>query len=655
MSAFRRAALIFGFSASIVGLLLVTTPALAGLVEIPDIAMTASLILAGLLALAFATRYVLGESKSVSDVGGIDPGISDEFPEPESRPQYPRPGSAFARQLDAIRWADRRKEEPAGHAAVRAELTEIAAGVLSWANGWTRPEIEAHLADGNWTENLHATEFFADDVPSTSRRERLRALRTAEPPFARRSRHAVAELASVLVGSRVSSKTSAETTPFEDMPPTTVREFWPDRADQTTRDSLSSRVRGVIVASFVAGGLGIFVRQPGLLMIALFGIAVAGSARTMSPPTIDVVVTRTVTEASPDPGRDVTVSVTVRNTGDGILPDLRLVDGVPAGLEVTDGSPRIATALRPGKRATFSYTVEAVQGTHTFEPALLVARDFTGLHERQTFASATPTRLECRPPAMPAIPFEPQPRATVNPGQMQTTVKGAGVEFHSVREYRPGDPFSRVDWNRKAKTGELATVDFLESRLARVVVLIDARREVYLSANGRNRIPAVRWNVDAGRRIVDSLLDASTPVGVAALSSTTCWVSPGAGEEHRTRVHDVLTTSPAFDWMPPDDGFEMSSATAELRQRLATDTQVVVLSPLCDDGVKRLVQYLDACGRSVSVVSPDPTCHEESMGIVPGYARVTRRLRLRELRGNGIDVLDWDVTGSFEGAVERGA
>jgi len=52
-------------------------------------------------------------------------------------------------------------------------------------------------------------------------------------------------------------------------------------------------------------------------------------------------------------------------------------------------------------------------------------------------------------------------------GRVPTDVGGAGVEFHATREYRRGDPVKRIDWNRRARTGELATLELREERAPR--------------------------------------------------------------------------------------------------------------------------------------------------------------------------------------------
>jgi uncharacterized protein (DUF58 family) len=139
---------------------------------------------------------------------------------------------------------------------------------------------------------------------------------------------------------------------------------------------------GVAAVGFVAAGAGAIVNQPGLLLASVVGIAFAAYAQTSSsPPATELRLERELSDPDPRAGQAVEVTVRVVNEG-GTLPDLRLVDGVPPALEVTEGSPRLATALRTGRSATFRYTVEARRGVHPFEPMTIIARDASGATER---------------------------------------------------------------------------------------------------------------------------------------------------------------------------------------------------------------------------------------------------------------------------------
>jgi len=410
------------------------------------------------------------------------------------------------------------------------------------------------------------------------------------------------------------------------------------------------RWRGAVALSLVAIAVGATTRVPGVLVLGVFGVAVAGFAKLFTPPTPSLSVERSVDEDDPEPGDEVRVTVTVTNEGS-FLPDLRVVDGVPETLAVVDGSPRLATALRAGKSATVAYTVEASRGDHEFGAVDVVARDITGSHETRTTVPAD-TAVACVPdlPALASFPLREQTVQRV--GRVPTSTGGSGVEFYATREYRSGDPLSRVDWKRLARDGELATVQFREERAASVVAVVDTRAAAHVSdADGTN---AVEYGVEAAGGVASALLDSGDQVGVASFGPYWAWLAPGLGREHRARLEELLARDRGFSVSPPDRRFLAALVFRRLRKHLPDDAQVVFCSPLVDDAAAGYVRRLEASGHPVTLVSPDVT-GSETLG--QQFARMERAVRIRSLRAAGVRVIDWRAGDSLALAVadaERG-
>ena len=222
---------------------------------------------------------------------------------------------------------------------------------------------------------------------------------------------------------------------------------------------------GVAAIAFFAAGAGVIASRPALLLASVVGVAYVAYARTAGAPTVALKVERRLSDPEPDPGEP--VEVTIRATNEGpLLADLRLVDGVPDGLAVSDGSPRHATALRRGRVVEFGYTVEAARGEHAFGPVTVIARDASGALEHETEVEVeVETTLTCVPPLPPSTISVPLRAQTAQyTGPVATRGGGSGVEFYTTRDYRAGDAMTRVDWNRLARTGELSTVQFREER-----------------------------------------------------------------------------------------------------------------------------------------------------------------------------------------------
>ncbi|MDS0282293.1 DUF58 domain-containing protein [Haloarcula onubensis] len=409
----------------------------------------------------------------------------------------------------------------------------------------------------------------------------------------------------------------------------------------------TGRWRGIAAVALCFVAVGVLTDRPATLLVGVVGAGLAAYPRLSRPPTVDLELERRLADSRPGPGEPVTVTTRVTNTGGRTLADCRIVDGVPAMLSVASGSPRHAAVLRPGETTEFSYDVETEPGRHQFDPATVVARDITGAHEVETTVAAG-TEIQCAD-AVPELPVREQPNG--HAGRLVTDEGGSGIEFHSVREYRPGDPMGRIDSKRWARTGELTTVEFREERPTSVLLLVDARAPAYRApADGRPN--AVAHCLAGVEQLVSALSETRDAVGLAAFGRELCFRPPGVGSDHETALWELLATHPAFDATPPGHVRAGSGADAEsdgdidqqatlLRKQLGSDTQVVVLSPLADEAIVETVRTLAAAGHTTTVISPDVTA-EGSLG--RRLARRERRLRLRALRGADIPVVDWDPT-----------
>jgi uncharacterized protein (DUF58 family) len=396
------------------------------------------------------------------------------------------------------------------------------------------------------------------------------------------------------------------------------------------------RWRGVVAVALFAGAAGLLFKRPLPLLLSVVGIGYAAYPQIPTPPNVALELDRKLRPENPSDGEDVTVEVTVTNTGSSVLPDLRLIDGVPPMLSVSGGTPRHATTLRPGRSSTFSYEVTATQGTHRFEPATVVARDISGATEVETEVAAE-TTIECVT-EVPEVPLRQQTQDHV--GRIITNDGGAGVEFHRTREYQRGDDMSRIDWNRFARTGELTTTEFREERAANIVLCLDVREIAYRSPND-DAPHAVAHELAAAEQLLSALSETTDAVGLASLSgSEPCWLPPGAGRDHLLRARQLLASHPALTPYPPDEPSEadIDDQVRKLRGRLGSDTQVVLLSPLLDADAVAAAMALEAAGHATTVVSPDVTD-----GQSPGtrLARTERRNRIDTVREAGIRVVDW--------------
>jgi uncharacterized repeat protein (TIGR01451 family) len=406
---------------------------------------------------------------------------------------------------------------------------------------------------------------------------------------------------------------------------------------------------GIGALAFAAAGLGVVLESRPLLLGVTVVVGYLAYANLLDAPSPTLAVAHRIADPDPDPGDEVTVTVVVENTGEATLTDLRMLDEVPDALEVVGGTPRTATSLRPGARATFSYDVLARRGEFTFDGLTVVARSIDGSVEREQELETTATRFACTPSLDTTTTVPLRPQTSPYTGRVSTQTTGEGVEFASLREFRSGDPLSRLDWNRFARDGELATLEFREERMATVVVLLDLREEAYLqSASGE--LHAIDREIDAAGRLFHSLLDSGDRVGIAALSPHDVWLAPSAGPTHRAKARHLLATHEALSPTPPEGRFLVRTALRTLQTRLHDEAQILFLSPVADRVAEYVARSLQVRGHPVTVVSPDPTS-EDTAG--HQFARIERSNRLNDLRTSGIRVVDWDDEETLTQAIVR--
>lgn len=587
--------------------------------------------------------------------------------EPESTPSVPTPGDDLMATAQEFSPVTGRYMEDYQHIVLG--LRGAATAVLTRFRGLTDEAAERALDEGTWTDDDWAASFLSrEQTTPTSTGDRIWTRIGVTDPFQQGVERTATAIASVGYDAdapagddRDDGALDCDDGPLESVEQRTTRRRLPGPDELEPIET--GHLRGIGALALVAIGLGALADSAPIVLAGIVGVGYAGVANALAVPRPDLSVTRVLDEESPGPDEEVTVTLTVTNEGSRPVLDLRIVDGVPASLAVTDGSPRAGTALRPGESIDIEYTVTATVGRHEFDPTLVCARDGLRTGERRLLLPSE-TVLSCEPRLQSTTaPVPLQPRQTALTGQLRTPTGGEGTEFHSVRAYRESDPLNRIDWNRRARTGELATLEFHEQRAARVLLVVDARRECFVSP-GPGQPHAVSRSLDAVGRLAATLLAAGDTVGLAALGPTTrthedagrdetadpVWVAPGSGRHHRAKLATTLSGHPQFSMVPPDAECDWLTQIRRIRRQLASETQIVFLSPLADRSSYHVVHRFETHGHPVTVVSPDPTAMDTA-----GHrlARVARSIRRFDLQRIGVPVVDWRADEPAEAALAQ--
>ncbi|MFC3958452.1 DUF58 domain-containing protein [Halovivax cerinus] len=561
-----------------------------------------------------------------------------------------------------------------------AGLYGIAIAVLTRFRGLPEDDATALLDDGSWTDDPFAAGLLSPtrSVPyrDTGLRTRLLQYTSLVPTATLRnrvtrlietkSRYTVAIERTAAAVTRISDEARGGTIlrgePDHVEPPAdgiSVRTTdGPVAAPTEAGHHRTAYWNGIGLVALLPITVGLYAREPAVVLLGAVAVAFAGVASITRAPKPDIDVTRTITPEEPKPGERVDVTVTIENASASTLFDLRYVDGVPAPLSVVAGSARLGTALGAGESVSYEYTLRASRGRHEFDPGLAVTRDLFQSEERATYVPSESV-IVAEPPPTP-LSHDPALRRVAGTfgSSFATDDGGDGTAFHSVREYRRGDPLNRIDWNRRARTGELATLEFEEEYAGSVLLLVDARAAAYVT-HEQGAPHAVDRAVTACSRLIPTLLEEGHHVGLAAVgpavraastdtSAGACWIPPHTGRTHERRLVAAMSGHPQFSPSVPTGATRWRTQLRDLKRRLSQNVQVLFVSPLVDSTSVEIPRRLEASGHAVSVLSPDATA---TATVSQRLARVARLIRRFDLQRSGIPVIQWDAGETIEGAL----
>lgn len=575
--------------------------------------------------------------------------------DPETSRDIPVPGATFDQRL---RKAQSRTSDPDSytHQRIHDQLESIAQRLLTTYGQMDANKAAEQIRRGTWTDNDVATTFLQEEILSPSLSAQIRGYWKSSSYYVYCADQTVTALLEYtgnlqdtqqqdqsLFHSVLGWNSSGPTTPSD-----RTNKTEDESGTEVKASQLTYHWQGI--SALALGGLafGLIFASPGLLLASAIGVSYTAYSRYQPEPQLDVTVNHSFSNPSPYPGEELTITVTVHNDGDNVISDLRVIDGVPTDLAVVNGSPRHATVLPSGEITSFQYTVQVRRGTHPFTPVLVCARPVSDTVEVERTID-TDVEIVSRP--IRASELHPSVRKQMAKyvGQNPTQTGGHGLEFHSVRQYRHGDPVNRIDWKRFARSGDLATIAYREERAAKILIAIDTREAAYIAPSPRERTACDR-SVTGATKLATTLLKSGNQVGLTAFGPEECWVPPTGTQKSGQRIREVLTKHAAFSHVPPDEPCYATDWIEMFRHRISNVTQIILFSPLSDQAAVTVALTLEAYGHRVTVISPDPTS-QETVG--QRVAALKRDLRISTLRKAGVWVVDWPTSRRLEAAFEQ--
>lgn len=427
----------------------------------------------------------------------------------------------------------------------------------------------------------------------------------------------------------------------------------------------TQRWRTAVGITLLFAGIGVWFANPVLLVGSMIPVGFVGYTALLSAPVPGQALRcrRTVTPTTTYAGETVTVELLIENTSERQFADLRVVDGVPSELAVVEGSPRTGCSLASGEEIKIEYTLRARYGEFTFSDVTVRTQSVSG--DSQYTTAVTPdgeSQITARydPDSYPLTE-----RTLPLAGAISADSGGEGLEFFGTRAYQPTDPASRINWRQYAKERELTTIEYRQDEAAEVLVVVDARPSAGVAETPTAPTATTRC-VSMARDIINSMLGDRNRVGALTLGvdpsdvelaatesgdAKLAWIPPTSSQQLRSRIELLLDAAAAT--VQPDTASETAPIEIqpiEIIDRLSQQTQLVVVTPLCDEYPLELVQQCEAAGYAVNVYSPGFTAQTTPGATV---ATMQRSLRIATLRSRDTTVVDWNPSEPLNSAFER--
>jgi uncharacterized protein (DUF58 family) len=175
--------------------------------------------------------------------------------------------------------------------------------------------------------------------------------------------------------------------------------------------------------------------------------------------------------------------------------------------------------------------------------------------------------------------------------------RGAGAEFHQLREYREGDGLRQIDWKATSRMRKLISREYQDERDQRLVFLLDCGRRM------RHR--------DAGRGHLDEALNAllllayvavrqGDAVGLMTYGGSRRWFAPRKEPSTVNRLLEAV-----YDVQPSLEAADPLSAARELLQAVPRRSLVVFITNSRDEDQEGLEQAASLLRRRHLVLVAD--------------------------------------------------
>ncbi|MEC7695043.1 MAG: DUF58 domain-containing protein, partial [Candidatus Thermoplasmatota archaeon] len=216
---------------------------------------------------------------------------------------------------------------------------------------------------------------------------------------------------------------------------------------------------------------------------------------------------------------------------------------------------------------------------------------------------------------------------------------GEGSNFYNLREYLPGDPMKKVNWQATARQdGKMMVNEFERDAVSDVIIIVDSRAVSETGPVSRNSLV---YSTRAAASLSQFFLSRRDSVGLVVYGDEIVSVDRDTGKKQLYIILTKLAGAMAKGNTP------LKIVTNRIMPHIHRGSPIVILSPLEDDPtIVEAVRDLRARNFEVTVLSPSSLEFEFDARRIDrtGYEvlKTERDTMITELRGLGAYVMDWE-------------
>ncbi len=331
---------------------------------------------------------------------------------------------------------------------------------------------------------------------------------------------------------------------------------------------------------WVAGVVAVFIPLIGLGLLISFVLCLWDARQLYGPPQITV-------------KRDVTKTLPVNGWSDVSLVLHHQFSSVRT-IDVFDHHPVTAQIeclpqsieLRPAEACSLTYRLRPEQrGLSQFGQTQVIVPSPLGLWRRSSLLGQTnEVRVYPDFAAMTQYQLLATDNHTSQLGIKRQPRRGEGLEFHQLRDYRPGDTLHQVDWKATVRRDKLISREYQDERDQQIFFMLDCGRGMRAQDGQLSHFDHA---LNALLLLSYVALKQGDAVGFMSFAGPRRWLLPLKSSRG---VNTILNS--VFDLQPTTEPSDYASAAQAVLKRQSKRSLIILMTNLRDEAVDELLPVL---------------------------------------------------------------